>query len=101
MRPGRITSVTIETPPIRWTTATTWSARAIVRSSIAIRTTFVGSMMPASTRSTYFTRCVEPEIAFSFEPGGRGTADMMRRATNADVEVWQPGLEATPEAAKR
>ena len=42
----------------------------------------------------------KPDLVVAF-PGGRGTADMMRRATNADVEVWQPGLEATSEAAKR
>jgi len=33
----------------------------------------------------------KPDIVVAFK-GGRGTADMMRRAQNAGVRVWQPDL---------
>ena len=42
----------------------------------------------------------KPNLVVAFV-GGRGTADMMRRARAAGVKVWQPSFEAVSETAKR
>ena len=37
----------------------------------------------------------KPGLVVAF-PGGRGTADMVRRARRAGVEVWEPAKEEMP-----